>query len=622
MARLDLAPPNFACYLTIGEAAEFLGVSSATLRNWDRSGKLKPRRHPQNGYRIYLHEDLQAVLKSADLAMLTDDSFAPQATSFDGVCHTRVIPAESYSGIHGEEGLGLLQQKEYSLQAEIEHRQEVQKSLLKREHELADFFENATEGLHKVGTDGTILWANKAAYSLLGYTAEEYIGHPVTEFHADEDVIADILQRLQRGESLINFPARLRCKNGAVKHVQINSNGCFKDGKFLYTRCFTRDVTQQWQAEKTLLETDRRKDEFLATLSHELRNPLAPIGNALELLNRDSDEAARTEATSIIRRQVGQLNRLVDDLLDISRITRDKIDLRKADVEIATIIHNAVETSRPTIDAANHQLRVTLPEQPVRLFADAARLAQVFSNLLNNAAKFTPAGGEIRVDARQEGRDVIISVRDNGVGISGEALAYVFDMFRQADQTLEKSQGGLGIGLTLVRRLVELHGGTVNAQSEGTGKGSEFTIRLPAAVPAPRTATRAAATDKLAGAKRRVLVVDDNKDSGDTLALLLKVKGHEVYTARDGFEAIEKTAELRPEIILMDVGMPKLNGYDATRRIRETDYGRDIYIVALTGWGQASDIARSLEAGCSAHMVKPVDFAALDQLLSDIPTSG
>jgi CheY-like chemotaxis protein len=198
----------------------------------------------------------------------------------------------------------------------------------------------------------------------------------------------------------------------------------------------------------------------------------------------------------------------------------------------------------------------------------------------------------------------------------------VFDMFRQSDQTLEKSQGGLGIGLTLARRLVELHGGTVNAQSEGTGKGSEFTIRLPATAPAPRTATRAAATDKPAGAKRRVLVVDDNKDSGDTLALLLKVKGHEVYTARDGFEAIEKAAELRPEIILMDVGMPRLNGYDATRRIRETDYGRDIYIVALTGWGQASDVARSLEAGCSAHMVKPVDFAALDQLLSDIPTSG
>ncbi len=792
MAQPNLTAPNFASCLTIGEAAEFLGVSSATLRNWDRSGKLKPRRHPQNGYRIYLHEDLQAVLRSADLDTLDDESFAPQvdwtkmgeaehfvqfyesdpfliecvggfvvaalregacglvlatadhrrelerrfaaegvdfreaeatgrfvvcdagdmlshlivdgapnpqrfhetiggfvaqlskrgkrvhafgemvallwadgnrdgaialeqlwnelakqhkfalfcaypvevfakgdlAASFESVCgcHTRVIPAESYSGIDCEDdrlrAIGLLQQKAYSLQAEIEHRQEVEKSLLKRERELADFFENATEGLHKVGADGTILWANKAEYDLLGYAAEEYIGHPITEFHADADVIADILRRLQQGELLVNFPARLRCKDGAIKHVLISSNGCFEDGKFLYTRCFTRDVTQQWQAEKTLRETDCRKDEFLATLSHELRNPLAPIRNALELLNNDGNAAARTEATRIIHRQVGHLTRLVEDLLDISRITRDKISLRKEDVELAPLIHSAVETCRPAIDAAHQRLHVTLPEQSVRLFADPARLAQVFANLLNNAAKFTPAGGEIWIDGRKEGREVVVSMRDNGVGISCEALAHVFDMFCQADQSLEKSQGGLGIGLTLVRRLVELHGGTVNAQSEGIGKGSEFTVRLPAAFAAPRAKNRSTPADKPAIAKRRILVVDDNKDSGDTLSLLLKVKGHDVHTARDGLEAIDKAAEFRPEIILMDLGMPKLNGYDATRRIRETPEGRDIYIVALTGWGQASDVARSLEAGCSAHLVKPVDFAELDRLLAAAPMIG
>lgn len=793
MARLSLAASNFADCLTIGEAAEYLGVSTATLRNWDRSGKLKPRRHPQNGYRIYLHEDLEAVLRSADLSTLTDEAFAPQvdwstmgetdhfvqfyesdefliesasgfvgsalkdgnmsvviatpehryalqrklvacgidietaeaagryvlldaaetlsqfmvgdspdprrfnntvgrviaqlaergrrihafgemvallwsdgnrdgaialeglwnelakrhrfalfcaypmsgcaegdqSAAFNGVCscHTRVIPAESYGAADTDDkrlrAISLLQQKAHSLAAEIEHRQEVEKSLVKRERELADFFENATEGLHKVGRDGTILWANRADYGLLGYSEDEYIGQPISDFHADADVIADILLRLQRGDALENFPARLRCKNGTIKHVRISSNACFEDGEFAYTRCFTRDVTQQWQAEKTLVEADRRKDEFLATLSHELRNPLAPIRNALELLDTDpTDAATLDEATSVIRRQTQQMTRLVDDLLDISRITRDKIELRKQVVDLASIINSAVETSRPMIHTAEHQLTVSLPERPINLHADAARLAQVFSNLLNNAAKFTPKGGRIQIEAKQVGREVVVSFRDNGVGIACDALAYVFDMFRQVDQSLEKSQGGLGIGLTLVRRLVEMHDGTVNAQSVGPGKGSEFTVRLPAAPVAARTPKNAKSTSKSTMAKRRVLVVDDNKDSGDTLCMLLRLKGHDVSTARDGVQAIDLAAEFRPEIILMDVGMPKLNGYEATRRIREMPGGRDIFIVALTGWGQASDIARSLEAGCSAHLVKPVNFAALDQLLASATTKG
>jgi CheY-like chemotaxis protein/two-component sensor histidine kinase len=365
---------------------------------------------------------------------------------------------------------------------------------------------------------------------------------------------------------------------------------------------------------------DQCNQEFFATLSHELRSPLAPIRTALELLDRDSiDHATRSTATDIIRRQVAQLSRLVEDLLDVSRISRGKIELRREDTELAAVIQSAIETSRPAIDGARHHLKVTLPEQPLYLQADPVRLAQVFSNLLNNAAKFTPNGGSIQIEAQRHGRDVEVRVRDNGIGIARHDLANGFDMFRQSDKSLERAQGGLGIGLTLVRRLVEMHSGSVKAKSEGEGMGSEFTVRLPLAERTSRAMKSPTANEHAPISKRRILVVDDNKDSGDTLALLLKLKGHEVYTARDGFEAIDMANEFRPEVILMDVGMPKLNGYDATRRIRETEHGRNALIVALTGWGQPSDVARSLESGCSAHLVKPVDHTALDHLLASPP---
>ena len=243
-------------------------------------------------------------------------------------------------------------------------------------------------------------------------------------------------------------------------------------------------------------------------------------------------------------------------------------------------------------------------------------MSQVFSNLLNNAAKFTERGGRIEIEAHQEGREVVVVVRDNGVGIACEDLAYVFDMFRQADRSLEKSHGGLGIGLTLVRRLVELHGGTVNAQSEGTGKGSQFAVRLPVAETAAKRSRAKQSKEKADNPKLRILVVDDNQDAGRTLGMLLQINGHEVRNAQDGLEAIAAAEEFRPDVILMDVGMPKLNGYEATRRIRESSFGKDIFIVALTGWGQAEDIARSIDAGCSAHLVKPVDFTELEQLLA------
>ena len=778
---------SFSEYRTVGEAARFLGVSPATLRNWDRTGKLKPRRHPQNGYRIYLHEDLEAVLRSAESSASTDDSFAPpvdwstmgdsehfvqfyddddflvdsvtgfagaaldegqgslviataahrsailcrlaesgvdcsdaaatgrlvmldaaetlsdfmidgvpdprrftdsvgkvvaklagkgrrvhafgemvsllwhngdrtaairleelwtelgkrhrfalfcaypmngfgderDAVSFEQVCncHSRVVPVESYAAINDPQErlreITFLQQKAQALEAEIVHRNEVETVLSRRERELADFFENATEGLHKVGPEGTILWANKAECALLGYALDEYVGRSITAFHADAQVIDEILQMLRRGETLENQPARLRCKDGAIKHVLINSSACFEDGKFAYTRCFTRDVTSLWQAEQALREADRRKDEFLATLAHELRNPLAPIRNALEMLRLKGNQAAVTaDVRGILERQVRQMSRLVDDLLDVNRITRGKIELRKERVDLATIVQTAMETSRSLIDSRGHNLTVILPPTPIPVNVDPTRMAQVLANLLNNSAKYTERGGTIVLEAKPCGREVYIAVRDNGIGISPDALAYVFDMFRQVDRSLEKSQGGLGVGLTLVRRLVELHGGSVNARSEGPGQGSEFTVRLPVAegeLPRSEVVKHVSPT---VVPKFRVLIVDDNRDAADLMSALMRLKGHETRTARDGQEAVDSVPEFRPDIILMDVGMPRLNGHDATRRIRELPGGKDIFIIALTGWGQPEDVQKSAAAGCSAHLVKPVDFAALDRLLA------
>jgi PAS domain S-box-containing protein len=550
------------------------------------------------------------------------------ALDLNGVCscHSRVIPTESYAGLSSTEerlrAIALLQQKAESLEAEITHRQQVERALTNRERELRDFFDNATEGLHKLGPDGTILWANKADYELLGYAADEYVGRSITHFHADARIGASVLDKLSRGEALRNFPAQLRCKSGSIKHVLISSNACFEDGKFAYTRCFTRDVTREWEAENALRDTDRRKDEFLATLAHELRNPLAPIRNAIELLDMENvDGGLLSEARSVMKRQVGLLTRLVDDLLDVRRITRDKLELRTEPIALATVIKDAVETSRPLIDAAGHELSVDLPVEAIFIDADLARLSQVFSNLLNNSAKYTERGGRIGIEARRDGAEVVVAVRDNGIGIAPDEIPYVFDMFRQVDRSLERSQGGLGIGLLLVRRLVELHGGTASAHSEGLGKGSEFTVRLPIATEGVIVSKAANEENDLQAKRLRILVADDNKDAGETLSLYLRIKGHQVRTVRDGAEAVELVPNFRPQVVLMDIGMPNLNGYDATRAIRNMAYGKDPFIVALTGWGQESDIERSFAAGCSAHLVKPVDLAELEQMIASAMTS-
>ncbi len=375
-----------------------------------------------------------------------------------------------------------------------------------------------------------------------------------------------------------------------------------------------------------LRETDRRKDEFLATLAHELRNPLAPIRNALQILKlAGANPAAAADSRAMIERQVGQMVRLIDDLMDLSRINQGKIQLKKERIDLATVLTSAVETSRPLIEAAGHRLTVTLPPEPIIVFADLTRLAQVFLNLLNNAAKYTERGGDIRLTADRDGEGVAVTVKDSGVGIPAEMLPRIFEMFTQVERSLEKSQGGLGIGLTLVRRLTDMHGGTVEARSDGPGKGSEFTVRLPVSSDARSASATSGFAGESPGARRprRILAVDDNRDSADSLAAMLRLLGNDVRTAYDGMEAVSAAAAFRPELVLLDIGLPRLNGYDAARRMREQSGGERIVLVALTGWGQESDRERSKAAGFDHHLVKPVDPAALEKVLSELrPVSG
>jgi PAS domain S-box-containing protein len=378
------------------------------------------------------------------------------------------------------------------------------------------------------------------------------------------------------------------------------------------------DTTEHKRMEKALKDADRRKDEFLATLAHELRNPLAPISNSLELMKLAHGNADLMEqARATMERQMGQMVRLIDDLLDVSRITRDKLELKAGRVELASVVHHAVEACGPVCAQAAHDLRVTLPPEPIYLNADPMRLCQVLGNLLNNSCKYTKPGGRIWLNAERQGSDVVITVGDNGIGIPPDKLPHVFELFTRVDQSLERSVGGLGIGLSLVKRIVAMHGGTVTAHSEGLGRGSEFIVRLPMLIEQPRAQPLPSSTDTPAPTTgRRILVVDDNRDSARSLALLLRLQGNETHTAHDGVEAVEKADALRPDVILLDIGLPKMNGYEACHSIREQPWGRDIVLLALTGWGQHEDRQKSVDAGFNGHLVKPVNHADLTKLLA------
>ena len=370
-------------------------------------------------------------------------------------------------------------------------------------------------------------------------------------------------------------------------------------------------------------EDDRRKDEFLATLAHELRDPLAPLTNVLELLKHaNGRDDVLQQARDTMERQLSHLVQLVDDLLDMSRITRNRLDLRRQRVELSSIMHQALDAARPMAASVNHELHVALPSEPVYVNADPVRLAQVFGNLLTNACKYTEPGGHIWLTAELQGNEVVAKVRDTGIGIPGNKLASVFEMFSQLPAARELSQGGLGIGLTLVKRLVSMHGGTVQAYSAGAGQGTEFVVRLPV-LNEPSQARPATSQDEAPRMpERRILIVDDNRDSAASLAMLLETAGNITHEAYDGLEALEAAEKFRPDVVLLDIGLPKLNGFEVCRQIRAEPWGRNTTIIAVSGWGQDDDRRKSREVGFDHHMVKPVDYNTLLKLLAEPPSEA
>jgi PAS domain S-box-containing protein len=526
-----------------------------------------------------------------------------------------------------------LEQKMRALQAEVDRLKESEQTLKHREKEFADFVENAAEGLHRVDPDGTILWANKAELAMLGYRWEEYIGHHIAEFHADQPTIEAILTKLVAGETLYDQPARLRCKDGSIKHVLIHSNGCFKDGQLRYSRCFTRDATERHQLEQVYIEREallteltranRAKDEFLAMLAHELRNPLAPISAAAQLLElAASDPVKVKQAAGIIGRQAKHLTALIDDLLDVARVTRGLIVIDKNPVDLRQVLSDAIEQMTPHISARQHHLSsLHLPPEPANVVGDHKRLVQVVTNLLANAAKYTPEGGNIIARLQVSSGQVVLEISDNGIGMAPDLLAKAFDLFSQGERASDRSQGGLGLGLALVKTLVELHSGSAHADSAGIGQGSTFTIRMPVVTSASKEVKDPSVSEEQATRSTqglRLMIVDDNVDAADTLALLLKAIGHEVFTEYTATKGIDRIRETKPEVMLLDIGLPDIDGKDLARRLRTMPEGAKTVLIAVTGYGQEHDKKESSAAGFDYHFVKPVNIGELSTLLTSL----
>lgn len=484
------------------------------------------------------------------------------------------------------------------------------------------------------GPDGHIDWYNNRWYEYTGTSYAQMEGWGWQSVQ-DPDVLPQVLARWK--ESLatgnpFNMTFPLRGADGEYRPFLTRVMPVKDDaGKVIRWFGTNTDISELQRLENELRqsaaelsEADRRKDEFLATLAHELRNPLAPIRTGLEVMKLAADDPSTfEEVRSTMERQTQQLITLVDDLLDVSRISRGKLELRKCRVKLADVLQSAVEASTPFINEAGHELTVTIPE-PIIVDADPHRLAQVVSNLLSNAAKYTPEGGRISLSSEHQNGEVVISVCDNGIGIPTEMQTQIFEMFTQIDRPMEKGYTGLGIGLTLSKSLVDLHHGRIEVFSEGVNQGCEFRVRLPlpADTPAEEPQSRQLQLNTTHQLRRKILVVDDNKAAATLLSMSVKMLGCEVRTAGDGEEAIRVATEFRPDVILMDIGMPKMNGYDAARHLRQQPWGQKILLVALSGWGTTADQQRSQEAGFDHHLIKPADPSALQRLLTDFDSNS
>jgi len=488
--------------------------------------------------------------------------------------------------------------------------------------------ESNIDALMTTDPRGIISDVNKQMEQLTGCTRDELIGAPFKDYFTDPDRAQAAIKLVLLEGKVQDYELTARARSGQETVVSYNATTLYdRDRKLQGVFAAARDVTErsrlanqmQLQAAE-LSDLHRRKDEFLAMLSHELRSPLAPISNAVQLLGMQhgNENESQKEARGIIERQTSQLKHLVDDLLEVSRITTGMVQLRKTSVAVGDIMNSAIETVRPQIDQRKHDMTVTIPPEPIWLHADAARLEQVIVNLLTNAAKYTDVNGKILLSAEQVGDECLLRVRDTGVGITPELLPCIFDLFTQAERSLDRSQGGLGIGLALVQRLTELHGGKVEVSSI-LRQGSEFLIRLP--VEKPKSSAKSsllAETPLQESQPLRILVVDDNVDTVLSFSMLLKASGHEVKTAHDGPTAVKLAVEYVPDVVLLDIGLPGLNGYEVAKQIRKEPTLKNVVLVALTGYGQESDKHASMEAGFNHHLIKPARIAEVRQILETV----
>jgi PAS domain S-box-containing protein len=509
----------------------------------------------------------------------------------------------------------------YVLVQDISARKQADEALHRSEELLRAIFNTTAVGVALLTDDARFLQANEAFCAITGHTIDELSGLESTALTHPDDIerMQALISDLQ-AERRQNFAMEKRYirKDGTTVWVLNSVSAVYDDtGSVSHLVKLCQDITERKKVEQSLHEADRRKDEFLATLSHELRNPLAPIRQAAKLLQSPQlGERDARWARDVIDRQVAVMGWLLDDLLDISRISSGKLELRKEPVDLASVVESALELARPLIEAKQHALHIELPAEPLWLEADPLRLAQIISNLLTNAAKYTDPKGLIRLRAEREGKELAVRVSDNGIGISAGMLPKIFEMFSQATPMLERTEGGLGIGLALVRGFAALHGGSVQAHSDGPGKGSEFTLRLPlGVVSGSRSKTQSATTDAQPVTGRKVLVVDDNRDAAETLSTLIRLYGCEVMTSFNGLEALEVAEVFQPDVALLDIGMPGLNGYEMAQQIRQRLWGKRMRLIAVTGWGQEDDKRRAMAAGFDYHLRKPIDSDSLKSLL-------
>ncbi len=507
-----------------------------------------------------------------------------------------------------------------------EERNAARAALRASEANFRAFFDSKAIGVVQVDADGLFVRVNDRYCELTGYSRAELLNMRPFDLDHPDDRGADqehVRKIIEDPSGVYETDKRYVRKDGTIGWVHVAANMLRdEEGRPTQSAAVAFDISERKHAEQALQQADRAKDEFLATLAHELRNPLAPLKNAAELLRHPAAKPAWCR--DVIERQVNHLSRLIDDLLDVSRIARDKLELRTQTVDIADVIRSAVEASRPMIDSCGQRLLVAPLPKDVYVDGDLVRLTQVLTNLLTNAAKFSRGAGAIRLSCRRDPGRVSISIADSGIGITKDELPRLFDRFYQSQRRGARFLGGLGIGLALVRRLVELHGGTVEARSEGPGRGSEFVVRLPitGAPAADSSGSTDATLEHAARARKRVLIVDDNADGADSLGRLLESLGHEAAMEYDGHAALERAKAFAADVILLDLGMPGLDGFEICRRLRASDSPHRPRIVAMTGWGREGDRARTAAAGFDAHLVKPIDLAALTRLLEEPASSS